>query len=427
MIQPLASNRSVWLLYWLELSEVVPGPKGSMLPTIVILGDSSGIPLAPPDLGHELDQGKAERLIQNALERQSAPETLIIGQSEDWDREAWLDFGKEYKIAIEFQQLDQKGVVQLVQVAKTLSERSEEPASPPTPEKIVTELMANSKDLRSPRRKRAYLGKILEMDPSHAEARVELADLDMSESEWKSAAIHYREAERKISSESQKAELLWEEPLGKIYLRSLYGSGMCHWHSGAYEDAASSFLEIMERNPKDHQGTRFFVPMLLLLSEQFHRAAEYYETYARKYPKDFVEPAFTFGWGLTEHHRGEESEAKHKYQAAMLKNLYIAPLLLDEELPSTQIWQPTDRAEIQYAEEFLDSYAVLWDREPSALRLVREAWQGLEPRIRELIQLRRKIQEFQDQRYDPDYKKHWKRLVEQDDAMSSIPQSLSNN
>ena len=104
----------------------------------------------------------------------------------------------------------------------------------------------------------------------------------------------------------------------------------------------------------------------------------------------------------------------------MLKNIYVAPMLLEEPEPPRSLWHPNDRAEPAYAGEFIDSYAVLWDREPSALRLLRETWQELLPRITAISVLRERMADYQDQRYEPNYKKVWQGLVEQDEKLTTL-------
>jgi len=418
MIQALRHGKTTWLLYWLELGEPVPGPEGYVLPTILILGDAKGIPLAPPEISEELQQEKAEQLVQTVMERHGPPDRIIIGSSQDWDQEAWKSFAKEFRTEVRFQKLDQRGVIQLVQVAKALSDRSgEKEEAERTPTQIAQDLLTSFQKLRSPRRRKAYLQKALELDPDNAAARVELADILLSEGGLKAAQEAYARASAMTQLPPGQA-LDWESQRGRILLRALYGSAMCHWHQGRHEPAAILFTQLTQLCPVDPQGARFFIPLLYLLAEDIERALLAYQEYEKSYPDDFQDPAFLFGWALSLHHQGDEAQAKQRYQTAMLKNFYIAPLLLDETPPPSRLWQPTDRCEIAYAEEFIDSYAVLWDREAGSLRLVREAWTELGERVQKLVEHRNKMHEFQDQRYDPDYKKKWREMIDLDERLS---------
>ena len=94
-------------------------------------------------------------------------------------------------------------------------------------------------------------------------------------------------------------------------------------------------------------------------------------------------------------------------------------MLLEATEPPRGLWQPNDRAEPNYAAEFIDSYAVLWDREAGASRILRESWQELQSRIAEIVALRERMADFQDQRYEPDYKKLWQQLIAQDERLTA--------
>ena len=156
-----------------------------------------------------------------------------------------------------------------------------------------------------------------------------------------------------------------------------------------------------------------------MLDENTEAASRYFERYTDKFPDDYPEPSFLFGCALCLTLEGDESEARDKYREAILRNLYIAPMLLEEPEPSRGLWQPNDRAEPTYAAEFIDSYAVLWDRETGASRILREAWQDLQPRVAEIVALRERMADFQDQRYEPDYKRLWQQLVEEDERLTA--------
>ena len=61
------------------------------------------------------------------------------------------------------------------------------------------------------------------------------------------------------------------------------------------------------------------------------------------------------------------------------------------------------RAEPNYAAESIDP-TLSRDREAGATRILRDAWEELKPRVAELIALRERMADFQDQRYEPDTK-----------------------
>ena len=158
--------------------------------------------------------------------------------------------------------------------------------------------------------------------------------------------------------------------------------------------------------------------MLHLLAESPDRAAAFFAGYSGQYPRDFSEPSFLFGWALTHSLEGRESEARAKYAEGILKNIYLAPMLLELDEPPRSLWLPNDRAEPNYAAEFVESYAVLWDKEPGALRLLREVFDELVPRIEKIVLHREQMADFQDQRYEPDYKETWQELIRKDESLT---------
>ena len=104
---------------------------------------------------------------------------------------------------------------------------------------------------------------------------------------------------------------------------------------------------------------------------------------------------------------------------AIVGNIYIAPMLLESAEPTRGLWHPNERAEPNYAAEFIDSYALLWDREAGALRILRECWEELQPHITKIVELRERMADFQDQRFEPEYKKLWQQLVADDERLAA--------
>jgi hypothetical protein len=205
----------------------------------------------------------------------------------------------------------------------------------------------------------------------------------------------------------------------RLLLRAMYGRAMTLWHQNRHGDSAAQFEDLLSLNARDNQGVRFFIPLLYLLDENVEAAALHFERYTREYPHDFSEPSFLFGWALCLTLQGDETSARQKYREAILSNIYIAPMLLEVAEPPRGLWQPNDRAEPNYAAEFIDSYAVLWDREAGASRILRESWQELQPRVAEIVALRERMADFQDQRYEPEYKRLWQELVSQEERLSA--------
>ncbi len=422
MIQPLKSSKTTWLLYWVDLDEPVPSGNDYFLPTLLIVCDAKGAPLASPEILEELDQVRVENYLLKLFDSLGTPDRLTVCESEDWDDEAWRSFSQENNVEVRFQHFDRRGPEDLRALARTIVLKFvRENAPQPRSKDVARGLLNTAMRVRSSRKKIALLRTALDRDADCSSARIELADAEFQQGNWKSCLAAYDEVIARESPRWQAKSIeWWLQKETRPLLRAIYGRAMTLWHQGRHSEAAVQFERLLRTNPRDNQGVRFFIPLLHLLSENQDAALEYYEEYTRNFPNDYAEPSFLFGWGLALSFKDQETEAKEKYREAMLKNIYVAPMLLEEPEPPRSLWHPNDRAEPAYAGEFIDSYAVLWDREPSALRLLRETWQELLPRITAISVLRERMADYQDQRYEPNYKKVWQGLVEQDEKLTTL-------
>jgi len=419
MIQPLKSPKNNWFLYWVDLDEPLPSGQDWFLPTIVIVCDNSGTPVAPPEILEELDQARVENFLYKTFDELGTPDRLSVAASEDWDPEAWRSFSADCKLDIRLQDFDRRTPEDLRALTKTLVMRvGREKQGPMHARDVARGLVRTALRMRSQAKKSALLKLAAARDPDCAAARIELADLDFQAGSFKACLLAYEDiAEREFSKWSGKPAW-WIDRETRPYLRALYGRAMTQWHLGRYAPASATLKELLALNPTDHQGARFLIPMLHLLAESPERAAAFFAGYLENYPRDFSEPSFLFGWALCLSLEGREVEARGKYIEGILKNIYLAPMLLELDEPPRNIWFPNDRAEPNYAAEFVESYAVLWDREPGALRLLREVYQSSIPLIEKIVRHREQMMDFQDQRYAPDYKEAWQELVREDEALT---------
>jgi tetratricopeptide (TPR) repeat protein len=423
MIQPLRSSKTTWFVYWLDLEEPVPSGNDFFLPTLLLVCDDTGTPISAPDVLEELDQVRVENFLVKLFEKLGPPDKLAVCNSEEWDEDAWKMFSQENNVEIRFQRFDRGGPDEIKNLAKSVVLRvSRQGGSEPRAQDVARGLVNTALRIRSAPKKLALLRAALERDSECSLARVELADADFQQGNWKNCLAGYEEIiSREMPRWQEQPAVWWTDRETRPFLRSLYGRAMTLWHEGHHLDAASQFEALLAFNAKDNQGVRFFIPLLYLLSEQQDTALAWFEKYEKDYPKDYEEPSFQFGWGLTLYLDGHEAEAKARYTAAILKNIYIAPMLLELPEPPRNLWHPNDRAEPAYASEFIDSYAVLWDREVGALRLLREVWEEIQPRVQQIVAHRENMADFQDQRYEPDYKKQWKENVEIDEKLTTAP------
>lgn len=419
MIQPIKRAKTEWILFWIDVDEPVHTGRGFILPTLIVISDTDGVPISAPELMEELDQNRAENLLTKLFEQHTPPDRLTVGASEDWDHDSWKAFARDCDVEVRFQKFNQQDPDSLEQIFRTFNFGAYQDGPLENPRDVARGLVATALQLRSPRKRLSVLKKALERDPDCSAARIELADLTFQEGSWKKALDAYEETlSREEPRWKSRFPIWWEDIETRPYLRAHYGRAMTLWHQGHHGDAAMDFEVLLEMNPTDHQGARFLVPLVWLLADRLDAATEYFEYYETRYVKDFPEPAFLFGWAFSLHCLGKETEAKVKYREGILKNLYIAPLLLESPEPPTNLWHPNDRAEPAYASEFIESYAVLWDRDPAALRLVRETYEETIPLIQKIIAHRQRMVDYQDQRYDPDYKIKWQAQLDEDERLT---------
>jgi len=420
MIQPIKSAKTSWTVFWVDLEEPLALGPDFILPTLMIVTDARGVPVAGPEVLEELDQVRVEEFLATLVERLGAPDRLLIGESEEWDHEAWQDFADDYRLNIQFTRFNRRDGKDIQILTQKFTETQGGPELASAGD-VAAGLLNTALRVRSETKKIALLKKAIDNDADLSRARIELADAEFRAGDWTSSLRAYDEViEREYPRWNGRVAKWWADLETRPYLRAIYGRAMTLWHQQRYSGAAETLADLLEINPLDHQGARFLVPMVHMLGDEFDAAQAAFEAYEKTYPGDYAEPSFLFGWALLHAYFGRDAESLARYRAAILKNIYIAPLLLDAPAPPEQaIWQPSDRAEIGYAREFIESYAVLWDRVPAAFRLLREALEDAQPQVEEIVALRVRMFDFQDQRYEPDYKRLWQELVARDEALTA--------
>jgi hypothetical protein len=60
---------------------------------------------------------------------------------------------------------------------------------------------------------------------------------------------------------------------------------------------------------------------------------------------------------------------------------------------------------------------VLWERDAAAARFLREVYLQDAPHLEQLISLRQKMADFQDQRYEPKHRELWQSFLDQEKAL----------
>jgi tetratricopeptide (TPR) repeat protein len=426
MIQPLDASVNSWHLLWIDLEEPVPSKASTeasdglmdyYLPTCVLVTTGGGKPICPPEISEELDQPRTEQLLGRLFEEHGTPDRLTIAESSDWDTEAWRSFAQESRVEISFGTFPSLDPAHLKQAANRISQRLQSGFH--SPQTVARGLVSTARRLRSSQKKAALLRKALERDSDCSLAHIELADQAYQAGHWNDCRQGYsdliKREERRWKGESPD---WWNDGETRPYLRALYGHAMTEWQRGGFARTAEDLGKILTLNPADNQGVRFLISLVFLLADEDERALKSIQEYELRYPDDYCEPAFLFGAALTHWRTGSEEASRSYYRKGMLRNLYIAPMLLDLPTPHSDLWKPNDRSDSAYARDFIQSYATLWDRDPAALRCVREIHGELCPEIERLISLRSEMNEWQDQRYDKDFKERWKSMMELDESLS---------
>jgi tetratricopeptide (TPR) repeat protein len=426
MIRPLDSSRNNWRLLWLDLEEPLPNPNSTeaggekeyYLPTCLLVTTFSGKPISPPEIIEEIDQAKAELFLGRLFEEHGTPDHLMVAESEDWDTEGWRSFAMDCRLEIAFGAFPSGNPSQLKQLTRKIMQNLQGELFC-SREAVARGLVSTARRLRSLSKKVAHLRKAIEQDADCSLARIELADTDYQAGRWKDCSTGYREIisreERRWQSEKPK---WWIDSETRPYLRALYGHAMTEWQQGRFDRTSDDLQRLLSLNPTDNQGVRFLLPLVYLLAEDDTKALKALTEYEINYPGDYSEPALLFGKGIACWRSGEEELAREAYGSGMMKNPYIAPLILDLPSPPSDIWYPNDRAEPGYAQDFIQSYGILWERDPAAVRFMREMHSELIPKLENLIALRKKMIEWQDQRYDRNFKVRWKEMTDSDELMT---------
>jgi tetratricopeptide (TPR) repeat protein len=416
MIQPLRATRETWRVDWFDLQ--VPIQFGAMfiMPTcIYVIHRFTGL-LVGHEFVRELDQRRAEMLIHHLFQERGIPDEIQIPDIEEWDEAVWQGLSREYHCEVQLIEDDREDAE--TSEYESIRQRLDAMVSGPAqtllasmgPKYIAQGLVQGLKHVRSIDKKRALIGKALELAEDLPEALVELADLDLQDGNLDAAAENFAKA----AAGSAGFHIAGEPG---CYIRARHGQLLTAWQRGDLTQAIQVGEELLAANQIDHSGVRFLLPLLQLLAGQVDEAQEFFDRYQQVYPNDLEDPGFHFGWALSLADQDREKEATEKYRKGMIQNLYLAPLLLDVPEPAPDIWQHNDRGDLQYAVDFLNSFGLLWERDAAAVRFLREVYTEATPFLDRLIALRQKMAEFQDHRYEPRHREIWQSLVEREQEL----------
>ncbi|MFZ9931958.1 MAG: tetratricopeptide repeat protein [Chthoniobacterales bacterium] len=414
MIQPLKNDPSVWSLCWVDLPEPLPVENDFFLPTVLLLVGPRFEPLVAPEIVDELDQIAAEDWLSRQLDEIGPPDQLLVWKAPEWVAEDWKYFGRDWKMK-----------VKLVVPPRHEAKLQEQIGGSPPPRVLETPssevsagLLRGIRRLRSPRKRRATVEKAIDLDPANHEAKIELADMEMSSGHYARALEIFSAVDEELSPVfRRRTPRWWEDPATRPFLRALSGTMLCQWHLGRAPEAADTAQRLLQHDKDDHMGARFYLPLFLLLAGELESASAYFRHYAKHYPDDMPNAWLSFAWGLVLCLEGDDQGARRKYREGLFTNIYIAPRLLGERPPPEDIYHPTERDEPQSAAEFAGAFGGLWEREAAAVRILRDACAEASPALDALIERRTRMADFMNQHYDPDYRAKWNKLLDEDEKL----------
>jgi tetratricopeptide (TPR) repeat protein len=416
MILPLRPTREVWTFDWFDMD--VPIQFGSMfiLPTCFYVLHRQTRMLIGHEFVRELDQRRVELFLHHLFQERGAPDKLLVPDLDEWEEGVWQTLSREYQCQInlidaeptEEEAREREGVES--QLSNLIAGSADNLLTTHGHTFVAQGLTKSIKHMRSLEKRRALLNKALELSPNLPEALVELAELELQEGNLDTASEEFAKAIEFAAPFQIEGEF-------GAFLRAQHGRMLTAWQKGETAEAIAVGEELLFADPADHSGVRFLVPLLQLSLNQFEAANEFFAWYRQSYPNDLEDPGFCFGWAITLFQTDEETAAIENYKRGMLHNLYITPLLLDLPEPSPEIWQHNERGDFSYAAEFVDSFGGIWEREPAALRFLRELYVSMLPHLDSLIDLRRQMAELQDHRYEPNHRKLWDGLLAEEERL----------
>lgn len=413
MIQPIRNAPSTWSLCWVDLAEPLPVEGDFYLPTVLLLVGPEFEPLAPPGIFPELDQLQAEEWVAHIFDDLGVPDELLVWKAPEWETEDWKYFARDWKTKVRMvtpPPHEAKLQTQLKAARGGVQTVASHSA-------VAAGLVRNVSRLHSPRKRRAALERAAELDASNTEARAELADMAFQEGRYERSL---EMAERVTGIDAallrRRDADWWNDRATRPVLRAIFCIMLCQWHLGRPSDAAAEGRRLLDLDASDHLGARFYLPLFYLLAGEHEEAAAFFRQYAKRYPKDIPNAWLSFAWALALCLEGDDQGARRRYREAIVGNIYIAPRILGERTPPEGIYHPSQRDEPQLAVEFAGSFGALWDREPAAMRILRETAEEMRIAIAGLVERREALAELMDQRYDPDYRVRWAKLADEEEA-----------
>ncbi len=230
--------------------------------------------------------------------------------------------------------------------------------------------------------------KSIEIDPTYADGYNHLANIAWRKGDWQQAEGLYRKALSLAASEVKDVPrgAFWGVLESRPYMRALDGLGLTAWKQGRLEEAKGIFERILKLNSNDNLGVRYLIGPIYHQMGNLDQAAAWYD-------RNADDPHNLYNYGLVLIQQNELEMAAEKLIAAIFENPYVAPMLLKDKLPESDWWHGSNLAEPEYAEDYVIEYHSWWEKEESALRLLRAIWEHGEVQrtLKDFIAIRRAI------------------------------------
>jgi tetratricopeptide (TPR) repeat protein len=214
-----------------------------------------------------------------------------------------------------------------------------------------------------------YFFKSIEIDPTYADGYNHMANIAWRKGDWKQAEGLYRKAIDFAEPEVKDIPKgnFWGVLESRPYMRSLHGLGLTAWKQGRLEEAKDIFEKMLKLNSNDNQGARYIIGPIYHQMGNLDKAIKWYV-------RNLDDPDNLYNYVLALIQQNELEVAARMLVSAIFENPYVAPMLLKDKLPESDWWHGSNLAEPQYAEDYMSEYHSWWEKEESALRLLRAIW-----------------------------------------------------
>jgi tetratricopeptide (TPR) repeat protein len=228
--------------------------------------------------------------------------------------------------------------------------------------------------------------KSVERDPTYADGYNHLANIVWRNGDWEQAESLYRKALNLAEPEVKNVPrgAFWGILESRPYMRALHGLGLTIWEKGRLAEAKDVFIKMLKLNVNDNQGVRYLIGSIYHQMGNLDKAIKWYV-------QNLDDPDNLYNYGLALIQQNKMEAAAKTLISAIFENPYVAPMLLKDKLPESDWWHGSNLAEPPYAEDYIRKYGNWWEKEESALMLLRAIWDHGEVQrtLRDFIAVRR--------------------------------------